>query len=219
MELLQLDIVAILVSGLLLVAYYLFLFNRIRRNPSYTTHAINQQARSLWVMDVMNNRQKDVMAVQTLRNFMMAATFKASSAILLIMGTLTLSGQSDSLAKAWHVLNIGESPEPRWWMIKIIALLTVLLVAFFAFAMSIRFLNHVVFMVNLPPQDAQGYLSPKNIARRLNRAGAFYTLGMRAFFTTVPLVFWLFGPVFLIISTFGLIIVLYAMDRSPLTQD
>jgi uncharacterized membrane protein len=87
-----LDTLAIVLSALLVVLYYLFLLARARRNPDYTIHAVNQKARTLWVAAVMRTNGKDIMAVQTLRNYVMAATFKASSAILLIMGTLTLSG-------------------------------------------------------------------------------------------------------------------------------
>lgn len=91
-----------------------------------------------------------------------------------------------------------------------------LIVAFFAFASVIRLLNHVVFMITLPPADALGILSVDNVALRLNRAGFFYRVGMRAFFITVPLVFWLFGPGFLLAATSGLVLVLYHLDRNPL---
>lgn len=212
-----LDTVAIMISTVLLLLYYVFLAYRVRATPAYTIHAINDKARLLWVLDVMENRGKDVMAVQTLRNFTMAATFKASSAILLIMGTLTLSGQADSMAKTWHVLSIAGSSGPEWWIIKIMALLTVLIVAFFAFALAIRLMNHVVFMINLPKAGAQGILAPEQVAQRLNQAGVFYRIGMRAFFIAVPLAFWLFGSVFLIASTLGLIGVLYFLDRNPLS--
>lgn len=210
--------IAIGISGLLVTLYYAFLVVRVRRNPDFTIHAINHRARSLWVKDVMGHPQKDVMAVQTIRNLVMAATFQGSSAILLILGTLTLSGQAESLAKTWHVLSSGGSQSAQWWIIKIVCLLTALIVAFFAFASVIRLLNHVVFMINLPQTDALGMLSPENVARRLNRAVSFYRIGMRAFFITVPLVFWLFGPLFLVAATGGLILVLYHLDRNPLTE-
>lgn len=212
----DIDTIAICVSAALLFGYFLFLSYSVRRNPSFTIRAVNDRARFLWVCNVMAKPDSDIMAVQTLRNFEMAATFKASSAILLIMGTLTLSSQAESLARAWHLLDLGGSAQREWWIIKIMALLTVLIVAFFSFALSIRLLNHVVFMINLPAQDALGVLAPEQVARRLNQAGMFYHAGMRAYFVTVPLVFWLFGPLFLMISTVGLIAVLYFLDRSPI---
>lgn len=210
-----LDLIAVGISVSIIIAYYAFLTYRVSRDPDFTTHSVNEKARYLWVLDVMKEG-RDIMAIHTLRNFLMSATFKASSAILLIMGTLTLSSQASTLFEAWHVLNIGGSQAPEWWIIKIICMLTVLLVAFFSFAMVIRLLNHVVFMVNLPKAVAQGVLAPERIAQRLNQAGTYYTVGMRAFFMTVPLVFWLFGAVFLVAATVGLVAVLYRIDRSRL---
>jgi uncharacterized membrane protein len=214
----QLDTIAVMISVTLIASYYIFLISRVHRNPDYTVQAINHKARTLWVEAVMRDRTKDIMAVQALRNFAMAATFKASSAILLIIGTLTLSGQAESLARSWHVLNVRGSQAPELWIVKILCLLTALIVAFFAFAMTIRVLNHVVFMVSLPAPDAQGALAPEWVAARLNQAGAFYTVGMRAYFVTVPLAFWLFGPIMLVVSTLGLVFVLYYLDRSPFSQ-
>ena len=212
------DTIALFVSALLLSGYYAFLLVRVRRKRQMTIHAINRRARCLWVEEVMKDRSRDVMAVQTLRNYIMAATFKASSCVLLIMGTLTLSGQAETLAKTWQVLSIGGSLIAEWWIVKILCLLTALLVAFFAFAMTIRLLNHVVFMINLPPVLARESLSPQRVAQRLNQAGTFYSIGMRALFLTVPLAFWLFGPLFLVVATVGLIGVFYYLDRNPITE-
>jgi uncharacterized membrane protein len=214
----NLDAVAILVSGALLLLYYLFLWARVRRNPEFSIHRVNRKVRLLWVRDVMQNRSKDVMAVQTLRNMAMGAIFKASSAILLILGALTLSGQAENMTKTWHVLSLAGSPTAGWWTVKILCLLTVLIIAFFAFSMAIRLLNHVVFMVNLPQEAMSGLLTPENIAHQLNGAGTFYTIGMRAYFIAVPLVFWLFGPLFLLGATVGLIGILYYLDHNPMTS-
>jgi uncharacterized membrane protein len=51
------------------------------------------------------------------------------------------------------------------------------------------------------------------VADRLNRAGNMFTIGMRAFFFAVPLVFWLFGPILLVVATVGLVFALHRLDR------
>ena len=51
---------------------------------------------------------------------------------------------------------------------------------------------------------------------RLNRAGYMIAVGIRSLFVAVPLVFWLFGPAFLVIATIGLLIVLYRLDRNQI---
>jgi len=53
------------------------------------------------------------------------------------------------------------------------------------------------------------------VARHLNRAGAYYSIGMRAYFLSVPLVFWLFAPRLMAAASLVLVVVLYHMDRIP----
>jgi uncharacterized membrane protein len=208
------DLAAISLSTLIVLAYYFWLRIQVRRDATFTIHGVNKLARALWVSHVMRNPAKDVMAVQTLRNFIMGASLMASTATLLIIGTLTLSGQADNISHTWHVLNLGGTHAVELWIIKVICLLVDFIVAFFAFVMAVRLVNHVVFMINTPEADAHHSLSPEAVARRLNRAGNMFAIGMRAFFFAVPLVFWLFGPVFLVVTTVGLVLVLLKIDRS-----
>ncbi|MHB1186470.1 DUF599 domain-containing protein [Thiobacillus sp.] len=208
------DFVAFAVSAAIVAAYYGFLNIKARTNPTYTIHGVNALARSLWVEHIMRNASKDVMAVQTMRNFIMGSSLMASTAALLVVGTLTLSGQAENISQSWHALSFKGSVATELWIIKVMFLLLDFIVAFFAFAMSVRLANHVVFMVNVPEHDAHHTLSPRAVARRLHRAGNMFAIGMRAFFFAVPLVFWLFGPYFLLISSIGLVIALYHLDRS-----
>jgi len=80
--------------------------------------------------------------------------------------------------------------------------------------MSIRIFNHVGYMINVPLELKHKMISSVHVATHLNRAGKFYSIGMRAYYFTVPLVFWLFGPHFMFVSTIGLLIALYRIDRA-----
>lgn len=88
-------------------------------------------------------------------------------------------------------------------------------VAFFSFSMAVRVYNHVGYMINVPLARNHKMISPKHVAAHLNRAGRFYSVGMRAYYFAVPLVFWLFGPHFMLLSTLALIMTLYRLDRAP----
>jgi uncharacterized membrane protein len=101
------------------------------------------------------------------------------------------------------------------WVVKLIILLLDLLVAFFSFAMAIRVYNHVGYLINVPVRLNHKMITPAHVATHLNRAGHFYSLGMRAYYFLVPLVFWLFGPHFMLAATLGLLATLYRIDRSP----
>jgi len=209
------DLLALALSVAMVVAYYLYLQLKVRRDPTFSIHAINEAARRLWVEHVMANPSRDVMAVQTLRNFIMVGILMVSTATFLIIGTLTLSGQADNIARGWHAINLLGQPSAELWMLKVICLLADFLVAFFAFTMAIRLANHVLFMINVPAELREGNeaLAPSAVARRLNRAGTMIAIGIRSLLIAVPLVFWLFGAAFLLIATVGLLIVLYRLDR------
>ena len=153
--------------------------------------------------------------MQTFRNSTMAATLMASTAVFLIVGVLTLSSHGDELQGTWHVLNIAGSTRSEMWMVKLLIMLLDLLVAFFSFSMAVRVFNHVGYMINVPLKRNHKSLQPENVARHLNRAGSFFSLGMRAYYFGVPLMFWLFNPLFMMLSSVALVIALYWLDRTP----
>jgi uncharacterized membrane protein len=208
------DIGGLALSAALVLLYNFLLARKERRDPAYTVRAINTIARTAWVENIMTER-RDILAVQTLRNSTMAATFLASTSVLLIIGVLSLSGQGDKLEATWHSLNVFGARHTELWILKLLILLLDLFFAFFSFSMSIRVFNHVGYMINVPLAMNHKAISPAHVASHLNRAGRFYSLGMRAYYYAVPLVFWLFGPHFMLIATLALIFVLYRIDRAP----
>ena len=111
-------------------------------------------------------------------------------------------------------MNLYGSSSPELWILKVMCLLAVFIVAFFAFAMAIRLANHVVFMVNVPrPVESPGALAGGR-GRPAERCGPQFQDRVRAFFFAVPLVFWLFGPLFLVVATVGLVFALHRIDRT-----
>lgn len=209
------DILCVALGLLAIAVYYILHAARGSKDPSYSIHYANEVARRAWIEHVMSNPGKDVMAVQTLRNFIMNGILMVSTSTLLIVGTLTLSGQADTIARSWHAINLGGSHSAELWIFKIMCLLADFLLAFFAYAMAIRLANHVLFMVNLP-REAQlllPALSPSEVAARFNRAGRLIAVGMRAYFFAIPLVFWLFGPLYMLAATLGVVALLSRLDR------
>lgn len=209
------DLISFLLSLMILVAYSLFIRYKTKKNPAYTVQAVNAIARTAWVETIMQEKGNEVLAVQTLRNSTMAATFLASTAVLLIIGVMTLSGQGDKIESTWHVLNISGGKHAELWLSKLLLILLDLFVAFFSFAMAVRVFNHVGYMINVPLSRNLKMICPAHVAIHLNRAGKFYSIGMRAYYFVVPLVFWLFSPHFMLISTLALVMVLYRLDRTP----
>lgn len=209
------DLFAVVASLVLIGAYYLHRSHRVSQDPTYTIHGINEIARTLWVESIMRTPGKEILAVQTLRNFIMGASLMASTAALLIIGTLTLSGQVENISRSWHALNVFGTHSAALWIVKVLCLLADFVLAFFAFVMAVRLANQVGFMINAEGAAAHHDLTPAGVARRLNRAGRYFSIGLRGFLFAVPLAFWLFGPIFFVAASAGLVFALRRIDRSP----
>lgn len=205
-----LDVLALAISVLILATYHLYLAWQVRRDPSYSVQSLHAIARSAWVESVMKNG-RDILAVQTLRNSTMAATFLASTAILLIVGVLSLTGQGDKLGITWNALGTFSETDRSLWIVKLLCLIVDLSFAFFSFTMAIRKFHHVGYLLNVPNHPM---ITPGYVAGYLNRAGRYYSMGMRAYYFLLPLVFWLFGPLLMVTGAAVLAFVLYVLDRA-----
>jgi uncharacterized membrane protein len=208
------DAVALAISVGLVGAYYLYLWSRLRRDPAFTVHAVNSAARAGWATTMMSARGQEILAIQTLRNSVMSASFMASTAILLMVATLTLTGSQDHAAGLWHVLGASGASGEVTAVIKLMLLLADFFTAFFSFSMAVRFFNHVGYMITASG-GLPGAVRPARVVAYLNRAGNCYAFGTRAFFFCVPLMLWTFGPSFLVAGTAALLLALYPFDRAP----
>lgn len=207
------ELSAAAITAVILVGYHIWLRWRTRGNPAYTVQSIHAIARGAWVESVMAGG-RDILAVQTLRNSTMAATFLASTAILLIVGVLTLSGQGDKLQLTWSALQSVQTTPSEIWLLKLLALILDLAFAFFSFTLAIRKFHHLGYLLNVPPAGRHPRLTPAYVTAYFNRAGRFYTLGMRTYYFLLPLVCWLFGPVLMLAAALSLVVMLYRLDRA-----
>lgn len=208
------DFLGLVLSVGAVAGYQLYLRWRDRRDPTASALYGMNAARMAWVEGVMRDG-RDILAVQTLRNSTMASTFMASTAILLIIGVLTLSAQGDKMSGTWHALNVLGQHSADIWLLKLLVMLFDLLFAFFAFCLSIRLYHHIGYQINTPPDLRREVTQPAHVGAELNRAAIFYRVGMRAYYFTVPLLFWLFGPLLMIVATGLLVFFLYHLDRAP----
>jgi len=208
------DMVAFAVSCLLILVYYLYLGRRTRLTPDSSVHALNARVRERWVDMVMSKDSMEILAVKTLRNSVMADNFMASTAVLLIIGTLNISEKIGKWTLQWHPYVLADVESSQLWQIKLGLLLLDFFIAFYCFAMAIRFFNHVGYMINLSDEASTDGSLYKRTCAYLNKAGSYYTLGIRTFFFSLPIILWFFGPYFLMLATLVLIVGLAMLDRT-----
>lgn len=178
----QIDFIALLVNWLLILIYYFYLSRRTRLTPDSSVHMLNAKVRERWVDIIMSKDNMEILAVQTLRNSVMAANFMASTSILLIIGTLNISEKLGQWALNWHPSGSSQAFSTELWQLKLCLLLLDFSVAFYCFSMSIRFFNHVGYIINLSNATSPDISLYKQTCAYLNRAGTYYTFGTRTFF-------------------------------------
>jgi len=205
------ELIAVLLSVALLGGYHLWLARRVRRYPERTIIGNSAIKRRGWVQSVVSER-RDILAVQTLRNWSTAASFLATTAILIATGVLHFLVSIPQQPDLLHKLNFLGSTSSTLVTLKLLVIVGLLLVAFFNFAVAIRYYNHVSIEINVP--EAAGVQNAVSaIQRMMDRGGLHYTVGMRCFYLVIPTSLWLFGPVWLLLGSMGLCLALVWMDR------
>lgn len=208
------DLLGFVLCVAALTLYQLYLGWRTRRDPASSALHGMHAARTAWVEVIMRER-RDILSVQTLRNSTMTASFMASTAVLLIIGVLTLTAQADKLSGTWLMLNVLGHESASMWLLKLLFMLLDLLFAFFSFSLAMRLYHHMGYLLNVGPECELECTRPANVAAEFNRAAIFYRHGMRAYFYIVPLLFWLFGTLWMVAATVLLIYFLYRLDKAP----
>lgn len=197
---------------LLIIFYHLHLVRQIRTRPLTTAMGITNHLRGHWVESIMEN-QRDLLAVQTLRNWVMTSSFLASTAILISLGLVSMAASPEKMAEISPSLNVLVREHRLLWLFKLMVMIIDFFFVFFNFCLAIRYYNHVNFMINVPSTLAHK-ITPDYITDILNRGMLHYTLGMRGYYLGVLLVLWLFGPIWMLLGTVVMLLVLYHLDRT-----
>ncbi|KPK36281.1 MAG: hypothetical protein AMK70_02895 [Nitrospira bacterium SG8_35_1] len=206
------ETVLVLASLLILSIYHVHLIYQTGKNPETTSYGITGKLRHAWVQMIMDEK-RDILAVQTLRNWIMAASFLASTSILISLGTINLLFRGETVPRIFHVLNVLGSHHEALWLIKVIVLVINFFFAFFNFALTIRYYNHVNFMINIAP-DRESTVTVEAVSKALTMGTMHYTLGMRCYYIAVPFTLWLFSPALMLAGTMVITLFLYKIDRT-----
>jgi len=164
------------------------------------------------VKDVSKN---GVLAVQSLRNNIMASTLLASTAIMLSsLIAVLMSGGHGGKTVVYEVF--GDRSE-FGLSIKFFSILVCFLLAFLLNVQSVRYYNHASILINVPFKKVSSnhrhqMLTVEYVARTVNRGSYFWSLGLRVFYLSVPLFMWLFGPIPVFFTSFALVFMLYFLD-------
>ncbi|KAH9669677.1 hypothetical protein KPL70_021885 [Citrus sinensis] len=178
-----LDYILVPFGLLIMAAYHVWLLYRIVKHPTKTVIGVNAINRRFWVQAMMEDASKNgVLAVQTLRNNIMASTLLASTAIMLSSLIAILMTSSDGDRSTW-----------------------------FTYYSHAGILINVPFK-KMSENVHHHQLTAEFVARTVNRGSYFWSVGLRAFYFSFPLFLWIFGPIPMFLCCVVLVFLLYFLD-------
>ncbi|KAG8488094.1 hypothetical protein CXB51_018093 [Gossypium anomalum] len=213
MEKEKLDFILVPTGLLVLALYHIWLLFTILKYPTRTVIGLNAESRHQWVHSMMSDPLKNgVLAVQTIRNNIMASTLLATVAITLSsLISVFVTSSSDSSNTTSEIFYGNKSRLLS--SIKYFSILLCFLVAFICNVQSIRYYAHVSFLITLP-SSVDNVDSVEYVARNLNRGSHSWSLGLRAFYFSFPLLLWIFGPIPFFLCCFCMSCALYFLDTT-----
>lgn len=182
--------VAALATIAVILAYEAWLTFVRRAQPASLARLAHASLREDWFGAVSAQEGSEVLAVQTLRNSLMSASMTASTAVLGLMGSITLTAPSfrGSLAAA------GPLPAFTARLAMELALLGLLFSSLAASVMAVRFYTHASFIGAMPVgSEARARWSPAGSAY-VRRAGLLYSWSLRNLVLIVPPVAYVVHP-------------------------
>ncbi|XP_042046702.1 uncharacterized protein LOC121792711 [Salvia splendens] len=211
-----LDYALVPLGLLVMAAYHAWLLRRVIRHPDTTVIGINAANRRLWIRAMMEDPTKNgILSVQTLRNNIMASTVLASAAIMLcsVMAVLMSGGgcgRRPVAAVYGDNSKLGSS-------IKFFSILVCFLCAFLLNVQSIRYYSHASLLINVPRQRGRSNekecpVTEEYVWRVVNRGSYFWSMGLHAFYLSLPLFLWIFGPIHMFVSSVVLVFLLHFLD-------
>ncbi|TVT98894.1 hypothetical protein EJB05_55783 [Eragrostis curvula] len=207
----KLDLVLVPLGVMALAVYHLWLLYTILRHPTRTVIGVNGMARKRW-----NTEKNGVLAVQTLRNNMMASTVLATTAITLVSVISVFIGVTSPSSAAPLRLVYG-SKSGDVFAAKYLAVSLCFMLAFVCNVQAIRLYAHASFLLGgLPPGEgaAAGEEFAAYVARTVNRGSHAWSLGLRAFYVSLALFLWTFGPIPMLVCSVLMCGLLYFLDTT-----
>ena len=187
----------------------------VEHGPTHekTLSAYMNAQRESWLREALKRdiRIVDATIVTGLQN---GTAFFASASLLAIGGCLGLLRASNEIFAALKDLPIGISGDLHQLEMKLFGLALIFAYAFFKFGWSFRLLNYNAILVGaIPPyEEADTDKAEKALLRALamsQNAGTHFNRGLRTFFFALGFIGWFIGPLYFMVATTWITLVLY----------
>ena len=162
--------------------------------------------RRAWVKRILAAPGSEILAIQTVRNSMMAASLMASTAVLALMGVISIGHSQLGAADALHDwMHAGAN-------LKLFLPLALLAACVVLFSKAVRLYHRAGYSLGLSRRaagsDELSDIAEAAASAELTRAAHLYRNGWRTFYAAIATAAWLMGPWMMLVTT----IIIVAID-------
>jgi hypothetical protein len=194
-----------------IVAYEAWLALAQRARPHALARSAHASLREDWFEAVSAQPGSEVLAVQTLRNSLMSASMTASTAVLALMGSITLA--APSLHATFDALGGGAAAlTPRLAMELVLLLL--LFSSLASSVMAVRYYTHAGFIGGMPVESPSRRRWAAAGREYVRRAGLLYSWSLRNLLLIAPVVAFMLHPFAGPVAAVVVVSVLSLFDRA-----
>lgn len=156
-----------------------------------------------------DNDKKNILAIQTIRNTIMGSTLMATTSIVLCCGLAAVVSSSYSVKTPLNNTIYGAHGQ-FMVALKYVTLLVIFLFSFMCHSLSIRFISQVNFLINCPEDST--IVTSTYVSELLEKSFMLGMIGNRLFYSALPVMLWIFGPVLVLLCSSTMVPVLYNLD-------
>lgn len=195
---------------LMLLVYEAVLALTQRRDPQRLARSAHATLREEWFAAVSAHPGSEILAVQTLRNSLMSATMTASTAVLGLLGTITLAAPTVRASLEESGAS-GLVFTPR--LVMELTLMVLLFASLVCSVMAVRYYNHASFICAMPVGSASRQRWSAHGSAYVRRAGILYSWGLRHLLMVAPVVAFIVYPLAGPVAAIGVVVMLRGFDR------
>lgn len=199
------------VTVAMLALYELGMLRAQRRHPRELARTAHAELRAQWFAAMSAMPGSETLGVQTLRNSLMSTTMTASTAVLGLMGTVTLS------APSLHARLVDAPADTPLFTVRVtlqLLLIALLFASLVAATMAVRYYNHASFIAAMPVGSPGRLQWTDTGVAYVRRAGVLYSIAVRQLILVAPILASLLQPLAGPVAAVGVILVLRNFDRA-----
>ena len=170
----------------------------------------------------MIRREERLVDIRIIGNLLKTSTFLASTSVIIVAGAITIIGFGSQGVALFNRLPFIANTTIELWLIKGSLLVVIFIYSFFKLTWVIRQLNYAAVLIVAAPVYYEGIDNHFDIrkstryvsktATMLSNAGRHFNSSIRAYYFGMVATSWYVSPIFFIVMTLLVVMVLYRRE-------